>query len=136
MSELLSSITGKQNDFATRFMDGGVIASGALAGTILTLTPPSGQRVRLTHLSTSAATTVDSISILFDAVLIVDDESLEGDNPTVDRFSVGSYQPYAAGLPPFSNFIYFTGNTDEVLTIVKALGSTLQNIYYGYEFGE
>ena len=131
MSELLSSIVGKQNDFATRFMGGGSTTSFPL-----TLTPPSGQRVRLTHLSTAAGLFIGDMSVKFDSTIIYTG-SIYGslpDNGTA--FSVGNYQPYAAGLPPRNNYEFWTGATDEVFTLVKNGIDPINTVYYGYEFGE
>ena len=135
MSEKLSTIVGKENDFATRLMDGGSIATG-VTGTILTLTPPSGQRVRLTHLSTTAGTSQSGVSVLFAAETVVSEDVIDGDVPSAGSVSVGSYQDYTAGAPTRGNYLFWTGGANEVLTIVKNAGNTSQTIYYGYQFGE
>ena len=136
MSELLSSITGKQNDFATRLMGGGTISIG---GILATITPPTGQRVRLTHLSTAPGNVEAGIVVAFGGVDVILG-SVNGASPTRTGnlyYSVGSYQPYAAGDPPMQNWDYFTGDTDEVLTIRQQTSTpTLNLIYYGYQFGE
>ena len=137
MSEKLNSIVGKQNDFVTRAMSGGSIALSS-PGTILTLTPPAGQRVRLTHLSIQTGFQ-GGISVAFGATDVLSVINISGDNPSAvsSSYSVGSFQDYAAGVPPSGNYDYFTGGTDEPLTIVKdAAGSTTNIIYYGYQFGE
>ena len=109
MSEKLTKIAGKQNDFATRAMGGGVIPIGSAGNSIiLTLTPLSGQRVRLTHLSTTSAVGQGGITLAF-----------------------------GAGVPPYGNYRYFTGGVDEALTIRTTTASTTsQIIYYGYQYGE
>lgn len=137
MSETLNSIVGKRNDFATRAIGGGTVSSGA-SGVILTLTPPTGQRVRLTHLSTTDNVFASEgvISVFFDSVKVVNQVTLYGYEPTFGSFSVGSFQDYAAANPPIGNFKYFTGAVDEVLTVDKAIGNTTFDVYYGYEFGE
>jgi len=132
MSEKLTKIAGKQNDFATRFMGGGSVGTGVL--NVLTLTPPSGQRVRLTHLSTAAGTSQITISITIGGVTVILFGGINGGDPSVG-FSVGSYQPYAAGIPPNKNYEHFTGATDEVLNITSN-NATTTTIYYGYEYGE
>ena len=135
MSENLGSIIKKGGDFITRFASGGVVASGA-TGTLRTLTPPTGQRVRLTHLSTTAGANQVGISVTLGVETVIDELDLDGDSPNVDtKFSVGNYQPYAASLPPYGNYHQFTGKTDEALVILKNAGNTTVAIYYGYEFG-
>ena len=139
MSEKLNTIAGKQNDFATRFMGGGTISIGS-NGDMLELTPPAGQKVRLTHLSTedNAGANESNISVIFGSETVINQDVLSGHQPTVGQFSIGSYQPYTYVNPasPSGNYEWFTGDTDEVLVINKSLGNTLSTIYYGYEYGE
>ena len=137
MSELLSSVVGGGGGFITRFAGSGSIASGTAAGTLLTLTPPSGQKVRLTHLSTGSATLAQvGITVSFDAVDVVSAGNVHGEDPAPGSFSVGSYYPYAGAEPPAGNHLWFTGKANEVLTIVKNAGATNRKLFYGYEYGE
>lgn len=135
MSEALNSIVGKQNDFATRFMGGGSTSATGDGVPIVTLTPPAGQRVRLTHLSTAAGTTRPSLKLAFDALDITITFTLDGDDPS-SNWTVGSYQDYTAGNPPSGNHLFFTGDVDEVFYIISTAGAATGTIYYGYEFGE
>ena len=135
MSDKHNTIVEAGGDFITRAASGGTISTGA-TGTILTLTPPTGQRVRLTHLSVTAGPAQSGISVLLGAATVIDELTLDGDTPnTTANFSVGKYQPYAAGAPPMSNFPQFTGKVDEALIILKNAGNTSIDLYYGYEFG-
>ena len=135
MSEKLTTISGKSNDFATRFMGSGTI-SAASTGVVLTLTPPSGQRVRLTHLSTQSPQEQGNIIVKFGSATIISAARINGWNPTLNRLSIGSYQQYVGGVIPIRNFNYWTGDTNESLIIEKT-GNTLSAIiYYGYQFGE
>jgi len=137
MSATLSTIIETGGDFITRAAAGGTIAASSPTGVILTLDPPAGQRVRLTHLSTSAAGSAQvGITVLFGSDTVIDAQELDGDTPNqATKFSIGNYQAYAAGAPPFTNYHQFTGKTDETLTIVKNTGATIATIYYGYEYG-
>ena len=134
MSNKLNTIVGKQNDFATRFMGGGTVTTAG-AGDILTLTPPSGQRVRLSHLSTAAGTTRPSLKLRFDALEITITFTLDGDDPS-SSWTVGSYQEYSVGNPPSGNHEFFTGAVDESFIIQSTSGASSGTIYYGYEYGE
>ena len=135
MSETLSAIVKTGGDFITRAASGGVIATGN-TGTLVTLTPPTGQRVRLTHLSTTAGTNQSGVSVNIGTKTVIDQLDLDGDSPTATvKFSVGNYQAYAAGTPPVSNFHKFTGGKNEDIVISKNTGNTTTSIYYGYEFG-
>lgn len=138
MSEKLNTIVGKQNDFATRLMGGGSVVSGAGAGTKLTLTPPAGQRVRLTHLSTGAAIFLGDMSVKFGSTTVYTG-NIFGSTPDGGAsvsFSVGSYQPYVGASPPAGNYEWWTGEVDEVFTLVKNGADPSQTFYYGYQFGE
>ena len=135
MSEALNTVIETGGDFITRSASGGTITTG-VTGTILTLTPPAGQRVRLTHLSTAAATNQTGISVIIGSNIIINELDLDGDSPTSTvKFSVGNYQPYGAVGVPAGNYQSFTGQTGEVLTILKNTGTTVATTYYGYEFG-
>ena len=135
MSESLSSIVKSGGDFITRFAGGGTISSGN-TGTLVTLTPPAGQRVRLTHLSTTEGVEQAGISVLIGSETIIDKLDLNGARPlNATKFSVGSYQPYPISTPPVTNYHQFTGKVGEALVILKNAGNTVPILYYGYEFG-
>ena len=138
MSELLGSIVGGGGAFASRAANADIISAGATGGTaILTLSPPAGQKVRLTHLSTDVAAEQAGISVVFGSTTVISEKIVAGGQPRGPlRFSVGSYQAYAAGAPPNGNYPTMTGKLNEVLTITKNAGNTGQDIYYGYEYGE
>ena len=134
MSATLSTIVKTGGDFITRAAAGGTIAIGTTGATILT--PPSGQRVRLTHLSTTAGASQVGISVTLGSDVVITELDLDGDSPnTTAKFSVGSYQAYGAAAPPLANYSQFTGKTNEALTITKNAGNTVSTIYYGYEYG-
>ena len=140
MSEKLSSIARDNKDFATRFIDGDDIPIGSTptgSGEMIILTPPAGQRVRLTHLSTEPGDEFAGVSIVFGSTTVVSSLAVNGDLPNdALRFSVGSYQDYTAGAPPITNYTYWTGKKDEVMTIFTPLPATTVTLHYGYEFGE
>ena len=60
----ITSTPIKRGEFIS-FSSGSGVINGGAGGDILTLTPPSGQRVRVTHLSTTALAIQSGISILF-----------------------------------------------------------------------
>ena len=136
MSILLSAVMSG-GDFVSRLIGSGSIpAATSSASPLLTLTPPSGQRVRLTHLSTQAGDVQTGISVDFGTTTVISNSAISGATPTFGSRSVGSFQPYAAGVPPQGNVIYLTGKTDEAVVITLGAGSTAEIIYYGYEYGE
>ena len=132
------SIPIKRGEFVALFAGSGIISTGA-SGNALVLTPPSGQRVRLTHLSTGAGFDQNGISILFGTTTVLSEKFISGPAPDIgaqERFSIGKYQPYAAGAPPNGNHLYITGKINEALTINKNTGGTARDLYYSYEYGE
>ena len=134
MSEKLATITGGSNDFATRLMGSGVSTSSGSFDIIIT--PPAGQRVRLTHLSTVQGVIRADITVIFGTQQVLSNVVIAPPtNPFTAVYSVGSYQNYQSGLPPFRNYEYFTGETDEALTLRSGPG-TSGTFYYGYQFGE
>ena len=135
MSKTLNSVMSAGRDFITRSAGGSLISSGQ-TGTLLTLTPPAGQRVKLTHLSTLSGSIQSGISVIIGGSTVINALTVDGGSPnSASKFSLGRYQPYAAGDPPFGNYSQFTGRTDEVLTITKNAGNTTTVLYYAYEFG-
>ena len=138
MSQKLKTIFAGGGQFSERSTNGGQIPSGTSSGTILTLTPPAGQRVKLTHLSTQAGNNFFGIQILIGTKDIFNGfRSLNGGQPVALnlRQSVGNFQPYAAGDPPTGNARHFMGETNESITI-NANTNTTSIIYYAYAFGE
>ena len=136
MSELLGSVFSGSGGFVSRLAAAGEISAG-VTGDILVLTPPPGQKVRLTHLAVGLTFEQIDISVLFGGVSVITNGAVNGENPSGNtRFSVGRYGAYPAGATPNGNYLYFTGGTDEVLTINKTPGNTGVAIQYGYEFGE
>lgn len=135
MSKTLGSIAGGGGggDVVTRSIGGGVsIPPNQLN---ITLTPPTGQRVRLTHLSTETGEQVSGVKITIGGSDVLVNKKLKGDAPAApSEFSVGSFQAYTAGQPPSGNIQHITGGVDEVMVI---LGATLSvSVYFSYEFGE
>ncbi len=80
MSDLLTSIVGGGGAFVAREAASGFLNSG-VTGTILTLTPPAGQRVQLTHLSTDTGFEQTGISVVFGTTTLITEKTLAGPNP-------------------------------------------------------
>ena len=136
MSVSLESVINKKTDFITRSIGGAKILAGA-SGDLVTLTPPAGQKVRLSNLSNVAGLSETNISVIIGGVDITGVMTLNGGAPNATSvFSVGSYQAYSAGDPPRGNYKSFTGGTDEVVIVRKTTGSLSNDLFYGYQFGE
>ena len=123
--------------FSTKLVGWALIPAGSSgAGTsLVTLTPPSGQRVILTHLSTKPAQTESNMGVTVGGVDVTGSISVKGDLPSGASISVGSYLPYTAGIPPSNNHRQIYGGTDEVVVIRKT-GVTVNDLYYSYIIGE
>ena len=131
------SLPVKRGEFVALEASSGTIGTG-VTGDILTVTPPSGRRVRLTHLSTTSGSSQTDISITLGIAPVLVSQSISGYLPQANsgRYSIGRFQPYTAGAPPSGNHPFITGKTDEALIISKGAGNTGIAIYYAYEFGE
>jgi len=113
------------------------ITSGA-SGTMVTLSPPSGQKVRLTALGMVATTTETGITVQVNSVDAVDSKVLVGTNATTaNGFLIAPGIPNGIGASEVgSAYPPIVGGIDEDITIIKDTGSTAADIIYGYQFGE
>ena len=102
------------------------ITTGA-TGTILTLTPPAGQRVKLTGL-VGDSTMTSLTTILFDAVAVVTAVLLAsgtGSAIALNNFKIGFTDP---------NQDVIIGGVDAELTITTNV-ATSHDIHYTYQYG-
>ena len=132
------SIPIKRGEFVALFAGSGVVANNSPIGNLVTLTPPPGQRVRVTNLSTIPNVGIPLISqvqLTFGTTEVFDGGISGSDPDRVGRVSIGSYQDYPAGDPPLGNHKHITGKINEVFT-VDTTKITEQALYYAYEFGE
>ncbi len=124
----LSTIIGGGGGFITKFASAFISVSSGATGTFVTLTPPLGQKVRLTALAASALqTNLTTITVGgVDVVTAVKIEA-EGLQPnTTNEFKINF-----AG--PIHNFI--DGDIDETLEL-KTDVALSSNTSYAYQFGE
>lgn len=129
MSELLSSIIGGGGGgFVAKFASGTINVTAGATGTFATLTPPSGQKVKLTAIAgTSSQTSLTTISVGgADVVSAVSLSGAASSPTTANRFMIGFEQPNQEPI---------TGDVDEVIEL-KTNVSTSSNTVYTYQFGE
>ncbi len=127
MSEKLISVIGSGADFKTRAIASGTISAG-LNGDVLTLTPPAGQRVRITHL-TSRTGSNTFVNLTFGSTLLGAFTLTDGSSSSViGEISIG-------GTPDMGNHVSITGEVDEAFIVAKG-GPATTLMDYGYEFGE
>lgn len=100
------------------------------SGTLISLTPPSGQRVRLSILWTSASNLESGITVTVGGNVVVSGGTLDDDNAGANgnAFTVGPRT--SNGRPPM------LGAIDEVIEVIKDSGTTGTSIEYAYEFVE
>lgn len=108
-----------------------IIAAGS-SGTLQTLTPTGGRKIRLTMLSVGPGASESGISVVADGVTVISSKTLTGTLLGLNAFTIGFGQD-ASGNP-------LTGNTSHIeaftsIVISKASGSTASNIYYATEQG-
>lgn len=123
----LSTIAGGGGGFITKFASGLIVVTSGATGTFATLTPPSGQKVRLTAIAGVALQT-NLTTVTVGGVDIVTAVELEGEN----------LQPNAANEFKInfggSNQNFIDGDTDEVMEL-KTDVSLSSNTNYTYQFG-
>lgn len=125
----LNKLGAGGGSFISKFASKTIEVSSGATGTYITLTPPSGQRVKLTALSSSGVTQTNLTTITVGANVVVSD-ALMGQNganpPDVDEFLIGF---------GFYNQVPILGDIDEVIEISTNV-ATSQGTFYTYQFGE
>ena len=76
----LSTIVGGSGGFITKFASALIVVTSGATGTFATLTPPSGQKVRLTAISGTSAVQTNLTTITVGGVDVVTAVILEGEN--------------------------------------------------------
>jgi len=128
MSELLSSITGGGGAFVSSFVSPTVAISSGATGTIATITPPTGERVKLTGLSafTSSQTNLTTVTVGgVDVVVAVNLETYNNPPNSANEMLIGFEN---------SNQDSVIGNVDDVFEI-KTNVATSTTTLYTYQFG-
>ena len=106
------------------------------SGTILSLTPPAGKRVRLEYLQRFTNGSEANIDIVVGGNNIITGGSL-GDSsatPIVGNFYIGQRNNSTGA--PIASTSAIVGGIDEVIEVNKTAGSTGSTILYSYKFGE
>ena len=131
MSVLLSSKVGG-GGYRRNFVSGVLTIASGSTGTLVTLTPPAGQKVRLEALqAVNSTTNAGNITVVVGADTVVTAKQLDG-NVGAGNFTIGIQSTQNGGNP--SAIQSLTGSTDEVI-VISVAGSTLATIYYNYSFG-
>ena len=130
------SLVGGGGAFVPSLISGWKQIGTGLSGDYIILTPPLGERVKLTGLIAGfTETTVEiDIAIKVNAVAVITG-SLSGGALSVDgEFMVG----VSVATPQFKqpgSISSITGGVDEVIAVNKTTGTTGDSTHYSYEFG-
>ena len=124
--------------FTAKSISGRVqLASGAAAGAVITLTPPSGQRVKLTVLQAEVGAGAQvNMTLTVGANTLITSQTLSSESNTiVGGFKIGTGDSAGAvTLSHFNTHPPILGEVDEVVTLTAA-AITISAISYNYEFG-
>lgn len=116
-------------EFNPTFFSGGLQIAAGASGTILTLTPPLGMRVRLVGLNSTGEA---GISVTADGNPVVTNLSLNN-GTGVGGFAVGkATSSPSTGQAALLDFI----DAKSSIAITKVSGSTSVPILYSYAYGE
>lgn len=111
-------------DFIPKFMSDVIDLAPGASGVIVTLTPPAGQKVKIVAFFTTAG---NETGLTFKAA----------GNAVATAVTVGivtNSAVFRVGGDSV-NHPYLLGETDQVITIEKDTGSTVNTLRYFYEFG-
>lgn len=129
-SVLLSSLTGGGGgSFVAKFASPTVSVSSGATGTFATLTPPAGQKVKLTALASGGTTQTNLTTVTVGGVDVISAVILESDTTPPDaanQLTIGFTNPNCDSI---------IGDVDEVVEL-KTNVSTSQTTIYAYQFGE
>jgi len=128
MSELLSSITGGGGGFVSKFASSVVIVSSGATGTYATLTPPAGQKVKLTALSSQSGTQTNLTTVAVGGVDVATAFILiapSGEPSLTNQLMIGYANPNQEPI------IGAVGEAIELKTNVSTSSGTV----YAYQFG-
>lgn len=123
--------------YSSKAQDSTIAIGDVTSGTVPTtslglsigLTPPAGQRVILTGLSTNGVINT-GITITVGGNTVYTGSFANGSDST---FTVGSNTSYTGTTPPYKQIESIEGGTDETITIVSA--NTVTKTFYSYSFG-
>jgi len=123
-----TSALGGSGTFIAKFASSTILVAIGQTGTFITLTPPSGQRVKLAGLASQSSVLTSLTTVSVGGVAVISDALLEGAANTpnaTNQLMIG----YAA-----SNQSPITGEVDEVISISTNV-ATSAPIVYAYQFG-
>jgi hypothetical protein len=130
----LKLIYGGGGSFRPTFFSGSLTILSGASGTLLTITPPVGKKVRLVSLSSAVATSEANIQITVDGSIVVGPLNLSSSLPAgAGQFCVGSVSGPSGAINNVS-IDYLEGISSIVIT--KTTGSTSNALSYSFAYGD
>ena len=135
--EIIINIAGAGEGFVADETSGMLLLSSGASGDIITLTPPSGKRVRLESLYSTGDEAI--ITVTVGAATVVNSLTLTTNAaPTLasGEFTVGNTGSSGGNGGASTNQYLLTKNSNDTIVITKDTGSTGTIIYYSYSYGD
>jgi hypothetical protein len=124
--EVTNSVSASSTEFTSTFLSGVKYLAKYAKGTIITITPPEGQRARLNAFTTINNYAESNISIHIGDKIVVDNLTLNRSNSNIGKFNIASD----------SSTPYLQGEVGETIQIIKTTDMTRYPIYYSYSFSK
>lgn len=124
---------GSGGVFVPSFASTAILIGNGASGIIFTITPPSGERVRLNNLVGAADNPNTELKI--GTVAIISGKTLKFNPSTIDSYSVSNSGGNSNSTATAGNLFGVFGGVDEAISFRMITGSTTNNLFYAYEFG-
>ena len=124
-------------EFVPRFSSGAQNIVTSSSGTLVLLTPPAGQKVRLNALMSATTTVQSGITVKVGTVEVIDSKGLaDFFAGTTNNFMIGEFTNTSTASGARGIIPPLVGKVDEAIEVIKDSGSTTSAIGYSYQFGE
>jgi hypothetical protein len=119
----------------TKLISGGLTVSSGASGTLVSLTPPAGERVVITNLVSDTGGIEADLSVEVGGTAVISGGTLASGNITGgSSFYVGINNTDTNGAA--NGILGITGGKNETIDIIKDSGTTSFDIHYQYMFGK
>jgi hypothetical protein len=137
--EIIINIAGAGEGFIAEEVSGQLSLASGASGDIITLTPPSGKRVRLDMLNSN--TGESGLTVTVSGNVVINSLNLAG---SAAALSTGDFRVGLTGAPGTSEprgndssvLNLVTSNSNDTIVIAKDTGSTTSTITYSYSYGD
>ena len=127
-------------EFKPSFFSGSLTLAAGASGTVISLTPPPGKKVRLSLLTASNTGNENGMTVNVDGVSVISSLILTDSRGTsvAGYFYIGGLGAMG-GSGTLSNgfgILNLTSEADGSIQIIKDSGSTVQTLVYAYQYGD